>query len=321
VATPIFQPFLSIVFTFKGTQDYRQVCSATDRFAVTRGGHVERTHRQLVARRSVAAMSAPLTRSTDQGQDYSDVETMFERLASAETEDERRRWRCQIVSRCLPLADHIAYRFVGRGEPGEDLMQVARLGLVKAVDRYRLGSGHFLSFAVPTILGDVRRHFRDNTWAMHVPRRVKENHRRVRAAIDPLSQRLGRAPNATELAAELDLSVDDVMTSLQAAYAYRPASLDATANADPDEGPPALGTRNGADDGRFERIEDALTVAGMVAQLSERERAIVSMRFGECLSQTQIAARLGISQVHVSRLLGITLERLRNAFEDGSVPA
>lgn len=269
-------------------------------------------------RATLSTMSNPLVTPADRAEDYSDVEAMFDRLAAADTADERRRWRCAIISRCLPLADHIAYRFVGRGEPSEDLMQVARLGLIKAVDRYRVGRGHFLPFAVPTMLGDVRRHFRDNTWAMHVPRRIKENHRRIRAAIGPLAQRLGRAPTASELAAELEVSVDDVLTSLHAAYAYRPMSLEATATMETADAPSRLVCRHGAEDCRFDRIDDALTVAGMVAELSERERSILAMRFGECLSQAQIAARLGVSQVHVSRLLGSTLERLRNAASDAA---
>ncbi|MBE1552154.1 RNA polymerase sigma-B factor [Mycobacterium sp. OAS707] len=244
--------------------------------------------------------------------DYSQVEQWFDQLAGAGSEEEQRRWRCRIVSCCMPLADHIAYRFVGRGEPAEDLVQVARLGLVKAVDRYRPGAGRFLAFAVPTILGDLRRHFRDCTWGMHVPRSVKETHRRMRSAIDPLSQRLGRAPTATELAAELGVQRSEVVACIQAAYAYRPMSLDgALSHCDDGEQPP-LSERHGAIDEGFERIDDGLTVAALVSELCERERTILAMRFEECLTQTQIAQRLGISQVHVSRLLGLILDHLRD---------
>jgi RNA polymerase sigma-B factor len=243
--------------------------------------------------------------------EFDRMDGLFDQLAAARDEQERRRCRAAIVTGFLPLADHIAFRFVGRGEPSEDLQQVARLALVKAVDRFDPIKGPFMALAVPTILGDLRRHFRDNTWALHVPRRVKETHRRVRAMIDPLSQRLGRAPTASELAAELGVCRDDVVQSALAAYGYRPASLDAA--------PPSADADHGFDMGRpgteehgFSRVEDAMTVASLVCELSEREREIVHMRFSERLTQTRIAARLGTSQVHVSRLLSTILERMRS---------
>nr|WP_192726490.1 sigma-70 family RNA polymerase sigma factor [Mycobacterium sp. OAS707] len=242
--------------------------------------------------------------------EFADADRLFDQLRAASDEQERRRCRAAIVTRFLPLADRIAFRFVGRGEPSDDLQQVARLALVKTVDRFDPAKGPFMALAVPTILGDVRRHFRDNTWTAHVPRRVKETNRRVRATIDPLSQRLGRAPTATELAAELDVAREDVVQSVGAAYAYRPASLDtAPLGADPDQGH-ATATL-GVEEQGFSRVEDAITVASLVCELSGREREIVHLRFCECLTQTQIAARLGLSQVHVSRLLSTILDQMR----------
>ena len=210
-------------------------------------------------------------------------------------------------------ADHIAYRFVGRGQPAEDLVQVARLGLINAVDRYEEGKGRFLAFAVITVTGDVRHYFRDNTWGMQVPRRIKDTHRRMRAAIDPLSQRLGRTPTASEVAAELGVSREDVAQASAAASAYRPASLDRP-NAGSVGGETPGSWCHGAEDPRYGTVEDALTVAELVSRLSDREQDILRMRFCECLPQTEIAQRLGVSQVHVSRLLANTLQRLRNHF-------
>ncbi|HZQ32918.1 MAG TPA: sigma-70 family RNA polymerase sigma factor [Mycobacterium sp.] len=235
--------------------------------------------------------------------DYTDVDEMFIRLARASTDEERRRCRDRIISRCLPLADHIAYKFVGKGELYDDIAQVARLGLVKAVDRYDPAKGRFLALAVPTIMGDVRRYFRDNTWAVHVPRNLKETHLRMHRVTDALSQRLGRAPTASELPAELGVARKDVVDSVGAAHAYRPVSLDT----------PMPSWNPGADDPCFERIEDAITVGALLSRLSAQESAIVRMRFCECMTQSEIARRIGVSQVHVSRLLADILRRLRRA--------
>jgi RNA polymerase sigma-B factor len=256
------------------------------------------------------APAVPRPAATPAGDDYTEVEDLFTRLAEAVDDAERRRWRCQIIIKCLPLADHIAHRYVGRGEPGEDLIQIARLALVQVVDRYRPGSGTFLPFAIPTIMGEVRRHFRDNGWMVHVPRPLKETHRRMRASIDPLSQRLGRAPTAGELAVELGLAREDIAQCIGIAYAYRPCSLDAAL---PGAARTALAS-HGAEDPRYDCIEDELTIAELVSRLSERERELLRMRFCEGLSQTQIARRLGVSQVHVSRRLAATLDRLRRLF-------
>lgn len=248
--------------------------------------------------------------------DYADVGTLCRTLQATTPAARRQRLRSRIIVRCLPLADHIAHRFVGRGETADDLTQVARLGLVKAVDRYDPDRGPFLAYAVPTIMGDVRRHFRDHAWGVYVPRKVKDTHQRMRAAIGPLAQRLGRAPTARELAAELGVDKDDVVQSVHATYAYRPHSLDAPSTDGDSERPTA--DRHGAEDPRYGAVEDALTVAGLVSGLTDRERLLLRLRFCDGLPQTQIGQRLGVSQVQVSRLLAATLERLRQRFEDGA---
>jgi RNA polymerase sigma-B factor len=299
---------------------YRPVCSTRTEwcgsvFAINREGEAAMTPGQLRAVGAAVKLSEP-TGSVASNDDYADVAGMCSDLSEAADDDERRRLRCRIVTRCLPLADHIAYRFVGRGESADDLIQIARLGLIKAIDRYDPSKGQLLAFLVPTIMGDVRRHFRDNTWGMHVPRKLKDTHRRVRATSGPLAQRLGRAPTASDLAAELGIDYQEVVQAVDAAYAYRPLSLDAGMPDSQDAESFAAYYQPGADDPRFASVEDAVTVAALVGRLAERERVILALRFCEDLPQSQIARRLGISQVHVSRLLSATLERLRQYFWD-----
>ncbi|MFD5178876.1 RNA polymerase sigma factor SigF [Nocardia sp. NPDC058379] len=246
---------------------------------------------------------------------YDDVSALFERLAAtAPGSVEHAVARDALINRCIPLADHIARKFSGRGEPFDDLSQVARVGLVHAVDRFDLSRGsNFLSFAVPTIMGEVRRYFRDNTWAMRVPRRVKETHLRIGAAVDQLSQRLGRSPTAKEIAAELDVDPDEVTQAVIAGNAYQPTSIDA-ASVGRDSDASLLDTL-GEEESQFDRVEEYIAVRPLLAGLPERERRILTMRFFESMTQTQIATQLGISQMHVSRILAKTLARLRELSE------
>ncbi|MFF2082578.1 RNA polymerase sigma factor SigF [Nocardia sp. NPDC058176] len=246
---------------------------------------------------------------------YDDVSALFERLAATEPDSVAHAVaRDALINRCIPLADHIARKFSGRGEPFDDLSQVARVGLVHAVDRFDLSRGsNFLSFAVPTIMGEVRRYFRDNTWAMRVPRRVKETHLRIGAAVDQLSQRLGRSPTAKEIAAELDVDPDEVTQAVIAGNAYQPTSIDA-ASVGRDSDASLLDTL-GEEEAQFDRVEEYIAVRPLLAGLPERERRILTMRFFESMTQTQIASQLGISQMHVSRILAKTLARLRELSE------
>jgi RNA polymerase sigma-B factor len=239
---------------------------------------------------------------------------MFRELAKLEPDSpEFRRHRDRIVERCLPLADHIARRFDGRGEARDDLVQVARVGLVNAVIRYDVDTGSdFVSFAVPTIMGEVRRHFRDNSWAVKVPRRLKELHLRLGAATAELSQKLGRAPTASELAAELEMDRQEVVEGLVAGSSYNTLSIDSGGG---DEKAPAIVDTLGDLDLSLVQIENREALRPLLAALPERERTVLLLRFSESLTQTQIAERVGISQMHVSRLLAKSLARLRDQLQ------
>ncbi|RSM76451.1 B/F/G family RNA polymerase sigma-70 factor [Amycolatopsis sp. WAC 01375] len=247
--------------------------------------------------------------------DYSHCRPLFDEMASLpDGHPDRRRLRERLILELLPIAEHIAARFSGRGQPREDLVQVARIGLMKAVDRFDPGmGGDFLAFAVPTVMGEVRRFFRDTGWAVHVPRGMQELRTRLSRATTELTQTLGRAPTPTELAGHLDVAVDTVREGLLAANSYQTSSLDRPVN--DGEGSLPLSDVVGELDSRFEHIEDRHTVVPLLEKLPERERAILAMRFFEGLTQSQIAERVGISQMHVSRLLTKTLQELRGRFK------
>ncbi|MPZ84950.1 MAG: SigB/SigF/SigG family RNA polymerase sigma factor [Actinophytocola sp.] len=236
---------------------------------------------------------------------------MFDEMASLDEDDPRRvKLRNELVTGHLALAEHIAARFSNRGVPREDLVQVATLGLINAVDRFQPDRGtDFLSFAVPTVMGEVRRHFRDASWSMHVPRRLKELNLSINAASAELSQRLGRAPTPSELARHLDLSQEQVYEGLEAGNAYHSMSLDEALS--PNAGSDALGETLGEHDTALDGVEDYESLRPLVERLPERERTILTLRFFRHMTQTQIAERIGISQMHVSRLLARTLEQLR----------
>ncbi|MFC4741217.1 SigB/SigF/SigG family RNA polymerase sigma factor [Gordonia hankookensis] len=242
--------------------------------------------------------------------DYADVAPAIQALREATDDQVRARMRSDIVERCLPLADHVARRFSGRGESLDDLVQVARIGVVNSVDRFDAQrGGSFLSFAVPTVMGEVKRHFRDSMWTIRVPRRAKETSLSINRASDDLVQRLGRSPRPSELAEHLGMPVEDVIDGLMARSAYNAMSIDAEPG--DDEGRSIRETL-GADDERFAQIEDIVALRPALATLPERERRIVSLRFFRSMSQSEIAAEVGISQMHVSRLLNRTLARLRD---------
>lgn len=241
---------------------------------------------------------------------------MFRQLAAYPAESpEYQRQREKIVERCLPLAEHIARRFDGRGEAHEDLVQVAGVGLVNAVNRFDVAAGSdFVSYAVPTIMGEVRRYFRDNSWSVKVPRRLKELHLRLGSATAELSQRLGRAPTASELAEELETSRTEVVEGLVAGSSYNTLSIDNTTTGH-GEDVRAISDTLGTLDTGLERIENREALRPLLDALPERERTVVVLRFFESMTQTQIAERVGISQMHVSRLLAKSLARLRNQMQ------
>jgi RNA polymerase sigma-B factor len=254
--------------------------------------------------------------SVSRPNEYADVPDMFRELAGVTPDStEFQRQRDKIVERCLPLADHIARRFEGRGEPRDDLVQVARVGLVNAVVRFDVETGSdFVSFAVPTIMGEVRRHFRDNSWSVKVPRRLKELHLRLGTATADLSQRLGRAPTATELASELGMEREEVVEGLVAGSSYNTLSIDTGGGSDDDDARAIADTLGDVDAG-LDRIEDREALRPLLEALPERERMVLVLRFFESMTQTQIAERVGISQMHVSRLLAKSLARLRDQLQ------
>jgi RNA polymerase sigma-B factor len=219
--------------------------------------------------------------------------------------------RDALVERFMPLARSLARRYDRSSEPFDDLVQVACLGLVKAVDRFDVERGHaFASFAVPTILGELKRYFRDSGWAVHVPRGPQERALKVEEAQQSLTLRTGRAPTVSEIAEYLEMSIEDVLGALQAAQAYDALSLDAP-RPSRDGDSETYGESLGEEDDRFALVDADVTVAEALRQLPERERRVLQLRFVEDLTQTEIAKRVGVSQMQVSRLLRRALEQLR----------
>lgn len=247
--------------------------------------------------------------------EYADVTDMFRRLSTLdENSIEYRRQREVIIERSLPLADHIARRFNNRGEPLEDLVQVARMGLMHAVNRFDAGNGaDFLAFAVPTMMGEVRRHFRDHGWSVKVPRRLKELGVQLKRSREELSHQLGRAPTASEIASHLGLDREEVVQAQIANAAYSTFSSDAPGLGAGDDDGPSVSDSFGAVDANLDKVLDIETVRPLLAALPERQQTVLMLRFFENMTQTQIAERLGISQMHVSRLLARSLATLREA--------
>ncbi len=220
--------------------------------------------------------------------------------------------RDELVTAHLRLAHHLARRFANRGVPLDDLIQVASLGLLKAISRFEPERGlEFSTFATPTIVGELKRHFRDKGWSVRVPRRVQELHVRLNSLIGELTHQKGRSPTIAELAAAARTSPEEVLEAMEAAQAYRSASLDANGGEGNGWGP----TEIAVDDAGLFGTEDKLLVERLLATLPPREQLMVRMRFYEEMTQTEIADRLDISQMHVSRLLSRCLAQLRELLE------
>lgn len=221
-----------------------------------------------------------------------------------------RQARDELVARFLPLARKLARRYAGAREPFDDLLQVASLGLVKAIDRYDLERGTaFSSFAVPTILGELKRYFRDLGWAVHVPRGAQERAVKVEEAQQLLGSRSNRAPTVAELAEYLEFSIEDVLDALETCRAHHAASLDAPY----DDGEGESGTMVesfGSLDPSLQSADERVTIAAAAQQLPPREREVLSLRFVQDMTQTQIAERIGVSQMQVSRILRRAISHL-----------
>ncbi|HVL04657.1 MAG TPA: RNA polymerase sigma factor SigF [Acidimicrobiales bacterium] len=224
--------------------------------------------------------------------------------------------RDDLVTAHMGLAEYLARRFTNRGEPLDDLVQVAALGLLKAVDRFDPERGlEFSTYATPTIVGELKRHFRDKGWAVRVPRRVQELHLRLGSVVSQLSQELGRSPTIGEIAQSAAVSEEEVLEAIEAGHAYRFTSLDAPSGNDDEM---SLSAELGSEDQGLIDSEHRVTLSPLIAQFPPRERMILHLRFFEGLTQSEIAGRLGISQMHVSRLLARALAQLRNQAEDDS---
>ena len=246
------------------------------------------------------------------------------KLSGAKRNDEERRLfeayleggdlaaRERLVTRFLPLARQLARRYGAAGEPIDDRIQVASVGLVKAIDRYELDRGTaFSSFAVPTILGEIKRHFRDTGWTVRVPRAIQERRIQVNRAIPALTGKLGRSPTPAEIAESIGTTSEEVLEAMEAAVAYEPVSLDTSPGAEDDD--ETWSQSIGADDPGFELVENNATLAPAMRALPDRERIILHLRFVEDMTQSEIAERIGISQMHVSRLIRKALETMRDA--------
>lgn len=229
----------------------------------------------------------------------------------AETRDER--VRAELIEAHIGLAEYLARRFSNRGEPLDDLVQVASTGLIKAVDRFEPERGlQFSTYATHTIVGELKRHFRDKGWAVRVPRRMQELHLRLNTVTSTLGQELGRSPTIAEVAEAAEVSEEEVLEAMEAGQAYRFTSLDAPAPGE--EGGSLAGTLGEEDDEMID-AERRATLGPLIQTLPERQQNIVHLRFFEGMTQSEIASRMGISQMHVSRLLARSLDQLRRAAE------
>jgi RNA polymerase sigma-B factor len=232
------------------------------------------------------------------------------------SEARRSEVRDELVALHLPLVEHLARRFRNRGEPSDDLLQVGTIGLIKAVDRFDRSRGvEFSTYATPTIIGEIKRHFRDKGWAIRVPRRLQELRIAISSSSAELLQELGRSPTMSELAARMDVSEEELVEGLESANAYTTLSLDAPDSSD--EGSIRMVDSLGEDDEALEHVENRETIKPLLAQLDPREKHLLTLRFFRGMTQSQIDQEIGVSQMHVSRLLARTLAKLRESLAEG----
>jgi RNA polymerase sigma-B factor len=242
--------------------------------------------------------------------DRSGARALFIELRKLPEGTERSELRNHLVRMHLPLVEHLARRFRNRGEPLDDLTQVATIGLIKSVDRFDPERGvEFSTYATPTVVGEIKRHFRDKGWAVRVPRRLQELRLSLTSATAELSQQHGRAPTVHELAQRLSISEEEVLEGLESANAYSTLSLDVP---DTDDESPAVADTLGAEDDALEGVEYRESLKPLLEELPPREKKILLLRFFGNMTQSQIAQEVGISQMHVSRLLARTLAQLRD---------
>ncbi|MEU4240606.1 SigB/SigF/SigG family RNA polymerase sigma factor [Actinoplanes sp. NPDC026619] len=230
-------------------------------------------------------------------------------------EPARGRLRDAAIEAWLPLARHLANRYSGRGEPTDDLIQTATVGLIKAVDKFDPERGvDFAGYAIPTIIGEIKRHFRDRTWSVRVPRRLQELRLAITEANSTLTHSLGRSPTVADISVHLGITEEEVLEGLEGARAYNATSLSTPISSD---GTTELGDTLGGLDQEYELAETRVALGPAMATLNDREQKILTLRFYGNLTQSQIADQIGISQMHVSRLLTRALAKLRNELNAG----
>jgi RNA polymerase sigma-B factor len=258
-----------------------------------------------------AKVTAEVARSERTAGDRARAKALFHEVAAMAEDDPRHKaLRDQLVEMHLPLVEYLARRFRNRGEPLDDLVQVATIGLIKSVDRFDTERGvEFSTYATPTIVGEIKRHFRDKGWAIRVPRRLQELKLSLAKATSELSQKQGRSPTVAELARHLGMTDEEVLEGLESANAYSTISLEAPDGGDDDS--PAVADTLGVEDESLEGVEYRESLKPLLEQLPVREKKILMLRFFGNMTQSQIAGELGISQMHVSRLLARTLSQLR----------
>jgi RNA polymerase sigma-B factor len=224
--------------------------------------------------------------------------------------------RDALVHLHLPLVEHCARRFRNRGEPFEDLVQVGTIGLIKSIDRFDAGRGvEFSTYATPTIIGEIKRYFRDKGWAIRVPRRLQELRMQIGTSTQELTQRLGRSPTPRELAEHIGCTIEEIVEGIESSNAYSTLSLDASDDSD-DGGAASMLDALGVDDEGLEHVEIRESIKPLLDRLDPREKKILLLRFFKNMTQSQIAEEIGVSQMHVSRLLNRTLEELRRSLEE-----
>ena len=262
-----------------------------------------------------SVLEFPSSQLATAGREAQRAETMqvLRRMAALPEGPERRRLRDEIVEDHMAYARHIARRYSTRGSTTEDFEQVAYLGLVKAVDNFdpEHGTG-FLGYATPMIVGEIKRYFRDATWSVHVPRHMQELTGAMHKAADALTTELGRSPTVRELAERMEVETEEIVEALDASEAYRTASLDRPVGVEQDSA--CLGDLIGDDDPGYEAAVDHEVLRGLISELGERDRRILSMRYFRGMTQSEIGDRLGISQMQVSRLITKIHNRLRDGF-------
>jgi RNA polymerase sigma-B factor len=253
------------------------------------------------------------TPSPGPGEQLADERRLLERYAL----DRSPIVREELVDRFMPLARRLAARYAGGAEPFDDLVQVASVGLVKAIDRFDPARGTaFSTFAVPTILGELKRHFRDRGWSVHVPRDVQERILKVERAMAELPAKLGHSPTVHEIGERIEATDEEVLEAMHAAQGHHAVSLDATSTTGDGDEPGPLRDRIGDVDLAFDTVEYGEAIGPVLKEISERDRRVLHLRFVEDMTQSEIAERVGVSQMHVSRILRATIEKLRQRIPD-----